>query len=64
MFEYVLVIYLTSMNNPQYEGHFESCAKANIYMMENYPEAVYSSCLHEDYIFLPKNLNRREINVY
>lgn len=60
MFEYVLVVYIT-MNTPKYEGHFVDCANANSYAAEHYPEAVYTTCLHEDYMYLPKNLIKKEI---
>lgn len=60
MFEYVLVVYIT-MNSPKYEGHFVDCANANEYAEEHYPDAEYTSCLHEEYIRLPKGLIKKEI---
>lgn len=61
MFEYVLVVYIT-MNSPQYVGHFVDCANANLYVDKHYPDAEYTSCLHEDYINLPDGLIKKEIN--
>jgi len=61
MFEYVLVVYLT-MESPQYQGNFVDCAHANAYVAEYYPDAPYIICLHEDYINLPKEFVKREIN--
>jgi len=60
MFEYVLVVYMT-ISSPKYVGHFVDCTRANEYVMENYPKAEYTCCLHEDYIHLPKDLVKKEI---
>jgi hypothetical protein len=61
MFEYVLVVYAISMDNPEYIGHFSSCAVANDYVKEHYPKAHYTTCLFEDYIRLPEGLIKKEI---
>ena len=61
MFEYCLIVYLT-MEEPKYIGNFESCAHANSYVVEYYHDAPYTVCLHEDYIVLPQNFTKREIN--
>lgn len=61
MFEYCLIVYLT-MEEPKYIGNFLNCAVANSYVEEYYKDAPYTVCLHEDYIVLPNNLVRREIN--
>ena len=60
MFEYVLVVYMT-MNKPEYVGHFTSCAASSEYAEKHYPNAEYTSCLHEDYINLPEGLIKKEI---
>ena len=60
MFEYVLVLYL-KMNQPKYEGHFKDCATANEYAIKHCPKCEYTTCLHEDYIKLPKDIIRKEI---
>lgn len=60
MFKYVLVVYMT-MSNPQYVGHFVDCASANSYAKKHYPDAPYTSCLDEEYMFLPKGLIKKEI---
>lgn len=60
MYEYVLVVYMT-MKHPEYVGHFVDCTRANEYVMQNYPKAEYTSCLHEDYINLPEGLVKKEI---
>lgn len=60
MFEYVLVVYM-NMDNPEYIGHFKSCADANNYVKEHHKDAVYTSCLYQDYIKLPKHLIKKEI---
>jgi len=60
MFEYVLVIYMT-MDTPEYVGHFKSCADANNYVKDNYKNAKYTTCLYQDFINLPKDLIKKEI---
>jgi len=59
MFEYVLVIYFDSaMQKAEYVGNFESCAHANQYLLEHdseFKERTWDKCLHQDYLFLPKN---------
>ena len=60
MFEYVLVVYMT-MDNPEYIGHFTSCAAVTDYVKEHYPKAEYTTCLHENYINLPLGLIKKEI---
>jgi len=49
------------MKHPEYVGHFVDCTRANEYVMQNYPKAEYTSCLHEDYIHLPLGLIKKEI---
>jgi hypothetical protein len=61
MFEYVLVVYAMSMDNPEYIGHFTSCAAVTEYVNKHHPKAHYTTCLHEDYINLPKGLIKKEI---
>ena len=61
MFEYCLIVYLT-MEEPKYIGNFKSCAVANLYVEEYYKDAPYTSCLHQDYIVLPDNFVRRDVN--
>jgi hypothetical protein len=61
MFEFCLIVYLT-MEEPKYIGNFENCAVANLYVEEYYKDAPYTVCLHEDYIVLPDNFVRREVN--
>lgn len=61
MFEYCLIVYLT-MEEPKYIGNFESCALANMYVVEYYHDAPYTVCLHEDYIVLPSNFIKKEVN--
>jgi len=60
MFEYVLIVYM-NMDNPEYVGHFKSCAAANSYVQKHYKNAEYTSCLYQNYINLPKNLIKKEI---
>lgn len=62
MFEYVLVLYL-KMNQPEYAGHFKDCATANQYAAQKCPKCEYTSCLHEDYIKLPKGLIIKNIDL-
>jgi len=50
------------MEEAKYIGNFISCAVANDYVAEYYADAPYTSCLHEDYIVLPKQFVKREIN--
>lgn len=61
MFEYCLIVYMT-MDSPEYIGHFISCAVANQYIQEHYKDAEYTSCLHEDYIYMPKGFVKKEID--
>lgn len=61
MYEYVLVIFMT-MGNPQYAGNFTSCAAADQYAKDCCKEAEYVSCLHEDYVFLPKGHIKKEVD--
>jgi len=51
-----------TMDSPQYIGHFVSCAVANQYVQEFYKDAEYTSCLHEDYIYMPKGFIKKEID--
>ena len=62
MYEFCLIVYLT-MEEPKYIGNFESCAVANLYVAKYYKDAPYTICLHEDYIHLPDNLIKRDVNV-
>jgi len=50
-----------TMDTPEYVGHFKSCADANNYVEENYKNAKYTTCLYQDYINLPKDLIKKEI---
>ena len=50
------------MKHPEYVGHFNSCALANNHAESNYKNAEYTTCLHEDYIFLPEGLIKRLID--
>lgn len=61
MFEYCLVVYMT-MEDPEYKGHFIDCATANAYVAEYYSDAPYTICLHENYIFLPDHIIKKEVN--
>jgi hypothetical protein len=49
------------MNSPEYIGHFTSCAAAQNHVNENYPDAEYTSCLYQDYIYLPETIIKKEI---
>ena len=60
MFEYILVVYWT-MAQPEYVGNFESCAHATQWCQTHCKEAEYTTCLHEDYMYLPKNFMKKEI---
>ena len=54
--EYVLIVYL--MNGPkEYIANFVECAHAKQYRKQHYPE-YESTCLHEDYIYLPIGLQK------
>jgi hypothetical protein len=61
MFEYVLVVYW-NMSQPEYIGNFKSCAHATSYCEEHCTEAEYTSCLHEDYIYMPAGFVKKEID--
>lgn len=50
-----------TMNSPQYIGHFTDCVAANNYADEHYRDAEYTTCLFEDYIYLPEDLIKKEI---
>lgn len=60
MFEYVLIVYMT-MQDPMYIGHFENCAYADLYVKKHYQDAEYTSCLFEDYIYLPSTVTKTPI---
>jgi len=60
MFEYVLVVYWT-MQTPEYAGNFESCADATRWCQQHCKEAEYTSCLHEDYMYLPEGFIKKEM---
>jgi hypothetical protein len=60
-FEFVLIVYLT-MSTPKYVGNFVDCTVANEYVKKHYPKAEYSSCLYENYVYLPKDFVRININ--
>jgi len=61
MFEFILVVYITKHSAPEYVGNFESCTHANVYVEKHYKNVHYTTCLHENYIYLPKDLIRRNI---
>lgn len=64
MFEFVCVMYFTHEHNEHlYIGHFTSCEKAYEFVGQNYKTTEYKwiKCLHHDYIYLPKNLEIREV---
>ena len=64
MFEFVCVIYFSNYpGDYMYVGHFESCAHANQWVVENYTqeEINWVKCLHEDYIYLPKGFIKKEM---
>ena len=50
-----------TMQNPMYVGHFENCAYADLYVKEHYQDAEYTSCLFEDYIYLPSTVTKTPI---
>lgn len=59
--DYVLVIMFDvnrEITPPQYVGHFANCEYAFEYAAKHYPKNDWS-CLHEDHIFLPKDLTER-----
>jgi hypothetical protein len=62
MFEYVLVVYWT-MQTPEYQGHFQSCGYATEWCKVYCEGAEYTSCLHEDYIYLPKDFIKKEVKL-
>ena len=66
MFEYILILYLNDdlTGSPTYAGNFESCAHANTYY-EHVAKDEYksSSCLHENYIYLPEHTRKRNVDV-
>jgi hypothetical protein len=53
MLAYILVIYMGA--TPNYIGTFQDCFTAERYVRQVYPE-YNSSCLHRNYINLPKDL--------
>lgn len=64
MFEFVCVVYFSAdPKDNLYVGNFESCAHAHSYVAANYKssEINWVKCLHEDYLFLPKNFIKKEI---
>jgi hypothetical protein len=59
--DYVLVIMFDvhrDITPPQYVGHFVSCESAFEYATRHYPKNDWS-CLHEDHIYLPKDLTEK-----
>ena len=56
--EYVLVLFIKSTQSFEYVGNFTDCAYASQHMREEYPKDQESVCLHEDYIYLPKDLSK------
>ena len=59
--DYVLVIMFDVAREippPQHVGHFANCEYAFEYAAKNYPKNDWS-CLHEDHIFLPKDLTEK-----
>ena len=64
MFEFVCVMYFThEMDEHLYIGHFKSCDAAYVYIEQHYAPQEYTwiKCLHQDYINLPKNLIKKEM---
>lgn len=62
MYEYVLIVYMfNNYQNPEYVGHFKNCDEATQYQEKHYPNHQTSKCLLEQYILLPKNLKKKEI---
>ena len=65
MFEFVWVLFFThEFDEHLYIGHFPTCEQAYQYIDDNYTQEEYKwiKCLHQDYIYLPKNLTRKEIS--
>lgn len=62
MFEFVLVVsLLNDFSNPQYVGHFNNCDVAMKHKHTHYSEYKSARCLHEDFIYLPKLIKKKEI---
>jgi len=62
MFEFILIVYLTKESPPQYIGNFETCAFANNYVQIKLENVYRTSCLHEDYVWLPEGHQKRVIH--
>ena len=65
MFEFVCVMFFThQLDEHLYIGHFKSCDAAYVYIEQHYEPQEYTwiKCLHQDYINLPKNLIKKEMD--
>ena len=65
MFEFVCVMFFThQLDEHLYIGHFKSCDAAYTFIEQHYEPQEYTwiKCLHQDYINLPKNLIKKEMD--
>lgn len=64
MFEYVCVMFFThELDEHLYIGHFTNCNQAYEYIAEHYEPQEYTwiKCLHQDLLYLPKDLKKKEM---
>jgi len=63
--EFILAVSMTGLpEDMRYIGHFTSCEMANLYVELNYPDAEDTRCLHEKFMYLPDNFNRKVITTH
>jgi len=62
----IFVLVLSMTVEPElweYKGHFVNCKQATVWTELHYPEAKASKCMLEEYIMMPKNLNKRTFDI-
>jgi len=62
----IFVLVLSMSVDPtlwEYKGHFVNCKQALAWTELHYPEAKASKCMFEEYLELPKNLNKRTFDI-
>lgn len=61
MLEYILAVSLQEPCCDTYVGTFQNCEQAESYYQAHYNNHEGYSCLHQDYIMLPKNFEHNYI---
>jgi hypothetical protein len=62
----IFVLVLSMTVEPElweYKGHFVNCKQATIWQEIHYPDAKATKCMFEEYIMMPKNLNKRTFDI-